>query len=129
MEYIITAIFFLASLFILVYSLGQLHLTLHYLKKRKRDRQENAGPVQISTPNNEPLPVVTVQLPVYNELFVVERLIDAVSSFNYPANRLEIQVLDDSTDQTVEIVRDKVNHLREQGVDIHHIRRSDRTGF
>src|ERR1019366_4453262 len=60
------------------------------------------------------LPMVTVQLPVYNERYVVERLIDAVCRLKYPRERLEIQVLDDSTDDTVEIVRAKVETLRRE---------------
>src|ERR1017187_2845989 len=58
------------------------------------------------------LPIVTVQLPVYNERYVVERLIDAVCRMDYPRERLDIQVLDDSTDDTGDIVRAKVKQLR-----------------
>jgi cellulose synthase/poly-beta-1,6-N-acetylglucosamine synthase-like glycosyltransferase len=75
------------------------------------------------------LPSVTTQLPVFNELNVVERLIDAVAAFQYPDNRHEIHVLDDSTDETRNIVAEKVRILQKQGVDIHHITRHDRTGF
>ncbi len=74
-------------------------------------------------------PIVTVQLPIYNELYVVGRLIDAVARLEYPAGRLEIQVLDDSTDETSLIVADLVAAWRARGVDIHHVRRADRTGF
>ena len=62
-----------------------------------------------------PLPRVTVQLPVYNECYVVERLIEAVCRLNYPRERLEIQVLDDSTDDTSELVRAQVKRFRAQG--------------
>ncbi|HSF17805.1 MAG TPA: cellulose synthase family protein [Vicinamibacteria bacterium] len=75
------------------------------------------------------LPKVTVQLPVFNELYVVERLIDSVCVLDYPRELLEIQVLDDSTDETAELARRRVAHHRERGVDIHHLHRSDRTGF
>jgi len=75
------------------------------------------------------LPVVTTQLPVYNERNVVERLIDAVAAFRYPAGRHEIQVLDDSTDETRRIVAAKVAQLKKRGVDIHHIIRHHRTGY
>jgi cellulose synthase/poly-beta-1,6-N-acetylglucosamine synthase-like glycosyltransferase len=74
-------------------------------------------------------PVVTVQLPLYNEMYVAERLIDAVCQLDYPAGRLEIQVLDDSTDETTEIVARIVADYRERGVDIRHLHRVDRTGF
>lgn len=75
------------------------------------------------------LPVVTVQLAVFNEMYVVERIIDAVCKLDYPKDRLEIQVLDDSTDETVGIARARVNHWKNQGFDIHHIHRQDRKGF
>jgi len=75
------------------------------------------------------LPTITTQLPVFNELNVVERLIDTVAAFLYPDGRHEIQVLDDSTDETRTIVAEKVRLLRQQGIDIHHITRPDRTGY
>ena len=75
------------------------------------------------------LPVVTTQLPVYNERNVIERLLDAVAAFHYPQGKHEIQVLDDSTDETRHIVARKVAQLKRQGVDIHHITRDRRTGF
>ncbi|MBI2922113.1 MAG: glycosyltransferase [Planctomycetes bacterium] len=77
----------------------------------------------------EDLPRVTVQLPIYNEMYVTERLIDAVCQLDYPREKLEIQVLDDSTDETVEISRRKVAEKRAQGFDIHFIHRTDRTGY
>lgn len=75
------------------------------------------------------LPVVTVQLPMYNELYVAERLLDSIALLDYPRDKLELQVLDDSTDETVAIVARKVAELRERGFDIVHIHRTDRTGF
>jgi cellulose synthase/poly-beta-1,6-N-acetylglucosamine synthase-like glycosyltransferase len=77
----------------------------------------------------ERLPRVTVQLPVYNELYVVERLIDSVCSLDYPRELLEIQVLDDSTDETRERARARVDLHRERGVAIRYLHRDDRTGF
>jgi len=76
-----------------------------------------------------PLPSVTVQLPVFNESRVVTRLIDAAAALEYPAGRLEIQVLDDSTDETRALAADAVARHRMRGVDIHHLCRSRRTGF
>ena len=75
------------------------------------------------------LPRVTVQLPLYNELYVVERLLQAVTALDYPRERLEIQVLDDSTDETRETARRAVGHYRAEGFDIHYVHRADRTGF
>jgi cellulose synthase/poly-beta-1,6-N-acetylglucosamine synthase-like glycosyltransferase len=74
-------------------------------------------------------PVVTVQLPIYNELYVAGRLIDAVAAFDYPKGRLEIQVLDDSTDETSLIAAEHIERWRARGVDIHHVRRAGRDGF
>jgi len=77
----------------------------------------------------EELPRVTVQIPAYNEMYVIERVIDAVCAFDYPADRLDIQVLDDSTDETQKIARNAVERWRDLGVDIDYIHREDRTGF
>jgi len=84
-------------------------------------------PVAQFTP--EDLPVITVQLPLFNELYVVERLLKAVTAIDYPREKLEIQVLDDSTDETVKLAEAVVARYAEQGFDIHYIHRSDRTGF
>ncbi len=75
------------------------------------------------------LPLVTVQLPVYNEAGVVERLVDAAAALDYPRDRLEIQLLDDSTDSTSQRAAGRVRYWREAGVTIEHIRRDDRSGF
>ncbi len=75
------------------------------------------------------LPVVTTQLPIFNELNVAERLIDAVAAMHYPWEKHEIQVLDDSTDETRDVVARKVAMLQQQGVQIHHITRKGREGY
>jgi len=74
-------------------------------------------------------PMVTVQLPVYNEQYVVERLIHSVCNLEYPREKLDIQVLDDSTDETQEKARGLADYYRRAGVDIHYIHRADRQGF
>jgi len=74
-------------------------------------------------------PCVTVQLPIFNERYVVERLIQSVCRFDYPKQLLEIQILDDSTDDTVDIVEATVKQMQSRGVDIHYIHREHRTGF
>lgn len=74
-------------------------------------------------------PVVTVQLPVYNEAYVVGRLIDASCAMIYPKEKLEIQMLDDSTDETVDVVKAQVERYQRLGYDIKHIRRTNRAGF
>jgi cellulose synthase/poly-beta-1,6-N-acetylglucosamine synthase-like glycosyltransferase len=74
-------------------------------------------------------PLVTVQLPVYNEQYVIERLLDAVAEIDYPADRLEVQILDDSTDATTDLIRDYLPKLEARGLRVFHLHRTDRTGF
>ena len=80
-------------------------------------------------PPLDPLPRVTVQLPFYNEMYVVDRLIDAVCQMDYPRELLEIQVLDDSTDETRQIAELAVRRRAAQGFDIKYLHRTDRTGY
>jgi cellulose synthase/poly-beta-1,6-N-acetylglucosamine synthase-like glycosyltransferase len=75
------------------------------------------------------LPRITVQLPLFNEMYVVERLLESVTKLDYPRHLLEIQVLDDSTDETVKIAEAAVEKHKREGFDIHYIHRADRTGF
>lgn len=77
----------------------------------------------------EDLPTVTMQLPIFNEVYVVERLLKSVSELDYPRERLQIQVLDDSTDDTKELTERCVRELRERGLNVERIHRVDRTGF
>jgi cellulose synthase/poly-beta-1,6-N-acetylglucosamine synthase-like glycosyltransferase len=104
-----------------LYGFHRWYLVWLYLRHRGRPA-EPAG-------RFDELPRVTVQLPLYNEMYVVERLIDAVAGLDYPRDRLEIQVLDDSTDESVEVARRVVARYREQGFDIVHRHRTDRSGF
>lgn len=83
----------------------------------------------LSLPAEEDFPFVTIQLPLYNEKYVVERLIDNVTLLDYPKDRFEIQVLDDSSDETQELVREKVAYYRAQGFQIEQVRRPVRKGF
>ncbi|MDP6779342.1 MAG: glycosyltransferase, partial [Candidatus Latescibacteria bacterium] len=89
----------------------------------------NKGKLPIPVGEFGDLPRVTIQLPVYNEVYVVERLIRAAAAIDYPNELLEIQVLDDSTDETTEVAQRCVTELRASGIDIVHIHRRDRTGF
>jgi cellulose synthase/poly-beta-1,6-N-acetylglucosamine synthase-like glycosyltransferase len=121
LEFVFIAIYGLALCFIFSYSIIQIYLVHSYLKKsRSQDKVLDI---------NSKLPMVTVQLPLFNELYVVERLIDAVIKFNYPKELLEIQILDDSTDETVDIVRSKIQPYVQDGFSIQHIHRIDRSGF
>ncbi len=104
-----------------LYGVHRLLLVIDFLRTRSRASQCPPAPAE--------WPLVTVQLPLYNEMYVASRLIDAVAALDYPRDRLEIQVLDDSTDETRDIVAAKVAEKRRDGVDIVHIHRTDRTGF
>src|SRR6188472_494191 len=75
------------------------------------------------------LPIVTIQLPLYNEKYVAIRLINAVCQMDYPKEKLQIQVLDDSDDNTMELIRSLVNDYKTRGFDITHIHRTDRSGY
>ncbi len=104
----------------------QLTLARSYLRRAKFA----PGPKLVHAPPDAgALPHVTIQLPVYNERHVIERLIDRVAALDYPRDRLEIQVLDDSTDETVALAAARIAHHRARGINIHHLRRSDRTDF
>src|SRR5262249_38733686 len=74
-------------------------------------------------------PKVTVQLPIYNERYVIERLIEAVAQFDYPRELLDIQILDDSVDETQQVARDCVERHQRLGVPIVYIQRDNREGF
>lgn len=80
-------------------------------------------------PLPDELPTVTVQLPLFNEMYVAARLIDAVAALDWPIDRLQIQVLDDSTDETSDICRERARSLTALGYDVEHLHRTDRTGF
>jgi len=119
---IIVILYALSILFVLFHSLFDAHLIIHYLRSQNKKKYPVA--------DQNFVPFVTIQLPVYNELYVIERLLDAVSVIEYPEDKIEIQVLDDSTDETSKIIADKIvvinkNNLRK----IHHIQRQSREGF
>ncbi|MGQ9806171.1 MAG: cellulose synthase family protein [Chlorobiales bacterium] len=117
------ALYALSMVVILVFSLGQVHLLFQYFKTRQISKPE---PTSLS---DSELPFVTVQLPIYNELYVAERLLHAVSNFDYPKDKFEIHVLDDSTDETSEILARAVEMLRADGFRIERFHRSERHGF
>jgi cellulose synthase/poly-beta-1,6-N-acetylglucosamine synthase-like glycosyltransferase len=127
MELFILVIYAIPLVFIFSYSLVQLSLIINYLGKRQLSTV--GVPIINYQLSINKTPFVTIQLPIYNELYVVERLIDAVAAFDYPKDRYEIQVLDDSTDETVEIIARKIKEIQVSGIDIQHIRRTDRKGF
>jgi cellulose synthase/poly-beta-1,6-N-acetylglucosamine synthase-like glycosyltransferase len=108
-----------------MYALAQLNLLYNYLSsKKKRSTCE-----KFDLNNPEEVPYVTIQLPVFNEMYVMERLLDNIALLDYPKDKLEIQVLDDSTDETVHSTKAHVDKLAATGLDIKHITRTNRVGF
>src|SRR5678815_820925 len=120
-ETLTLAAYFFFLIILAIYGWHRYYLV--YLYMRYRDREPKALPPLVS------FPVVTIQLPLYNEMYVADRLIEAVCAIDYPRDRLEIQVLDDSTDVTRSIAEQTVLRLATQGIDIKYIHRGDRTGF
>lgn len=113
-------LYFFALLILFTFGAHGFVMVYHYLKN---GRQKN-GQLPL-----EHEPVVTIQLPIFNEFYVVKRLIDAICNLHYPKEKLEIQVLDDSTDETVDVVAGIVKEYQQQGFDIKQIHRVVRTGF
>ena len=113
--------YFAVLLLLAVYGIHRLVIVALYRLSRSRAPRDLRS--------MEIWPRVTVQLPLFNELYVAERLLEAAAAIDYPGDRLEIQVLDDSTDATRDIVARKVAELRRRGVDIVHLLRTDRKGF
>jgi cellulose synthase/poly-beta-1,6-N-acetylglucosamine synthase-like glycosyltransferase len=109
---------------IFYYSVVQVSLAAAYVRSRKKRALEIAPLFDITN-----APKVTVQLPMYNEMYVAERIIDTTAELDYPRDKFQIQVLDDSTDETKEIIANKVKELAAKGIDIIHIHRTDRTGY
>lgn len=126
LPYFLFSIYAFALLYITAYCLLQLNLLRHY--RRHRRAAATVMPLRWSVDRPD-LPLVTVQLPIYNEYYVIERLLAHVVAFAYPRDRLDIQVLDDSDDETVALVRDLVARYRAQGVQIEQVRRPVRQGY
>jgi len=120
-ETLILASYFFVLLILAVYGWHRYYLVYIYMK-HKHEQPVPKGAF-------DELPVVTIQLPLYNEMYVVDRLVDAVCLIDYPREKLEIQVLDDSTDETRQIAELAVRRHALQGTDIKYIHREDRTGY
>jgi cellulose synthase/poly-beta-1,6-N-acetylglucosamine synthase-like glycosyltransferase len=117
----IIVVYFVVLSILAIFGTHRYYMVYLYLKNRKNSAK----------PKEEfsELPFVTIQLPMYNEMYVAERLIDAVVKMDYPKDLFEIQVLDDSTDETVFIASRRVKFYQEQGIDIHYLHREHRQGF
>ena len=121
---IILGIYGACLILIFYYSCVQMSLAIAYVRNRKK-RKEELVPVYIE----ETTPKVTIQLPMFNEMYVAERIIETIAEFDYPLDRFQIQVLDDSTDETKDIIAAKVAEVAARGINIQHIHRIDRTGY
>ncbi|MEL6404903.1 MAG: glycosyltransferase [Chloroflexota bacterium] len=117
---LLTTLYILSACVLALYTLGHGILLVQYLRKRGQGSQADVAPLEMYPP-------VTVQLPVYNERHVALRLIDAVAMLDYPADKLQIQILDDSTDSTTGSI---ARHIRQYAhLDIMHVRRPKREGY
>jgi cellulose synthase/poly-beta-1,6-N-acetylglucosamine synthase-like glycosyltransferase len=117
----VMAPYFVVMVILAMYGIHRYVLVYHFYKNRKR--------IAPPPPEISEWPRVTVQLPIYNERYVIERLVDAVAQFDYPRELLDIQVLDDSTDETQEVARNCVERYQQLGLPISYIHRDNREGF
>ena len=111
-------LFIISAIIITAYTLNFYYLT--FLSAR---RKEVLTTTELGTPS------VTIQLPIYNEKYVAKRLVDAVCALDYPKEKMKIMILDDSDDDTVELLADAVNDYKKQGFQIEHVRRGTRKGY
>lgn len=117
-------IFIMITWILMIYTLNFYYLTYQSRNNHKHERAKRAKLALSGS-----LPTVTVQLPLYNEKYVARRLIDAVCSMDYPKDRLQVQVLDDSDDDTVDLIASIVHEYQIKGFDIEHLHRTDRSGY
>src|SRR5262252_9030143 len=115
------AAYFFVLIILAIYGWHRYYLVYLYMKNRDKEPTRQ--------PPLDPLPLVTIQLPLYNEMYVADRLIEAVCRIEYPRERLEIQVLDDSTDETGSIADLAVRRFAAQGFDIKYFHRTNRVGY
>src|SRR6185503_2434432 len=118
---LILVIYFFVLSILAIYGWHRYYLVYLYMKNRDK--------APVPAPPLREFPPVTIQLPIYNEMYVADRLIDAVCDVTYPRELLEIQVLDDSTDETTEIAELAVRRHAARGFDISYLHRVDRTGY
>ena len=125
LSYIIFAIYSIAILLVFFYGLAQTNLLVNYLQSKKN---KNIKP-KFNFEKSDEIPFVTIQLPLYNEKYVVDRLLNNIITLQYPSDKLEIQVLDDSTDESLQITEALVTSLQKKGFNIKFMHRNNRSGF
>jgi cellulose synthase/poly-beta-1,6-N-acetylglucosamine synthase-like glycosyltransferase len=121
---VILVIYGLCLLLIFFYSLIQLSLAIAYVRNKKKQQSRVTPDFDLAS-----APKVTVQLPMFNEMYVAERIIETVAEMDYPRDKFQIQVLDDSTDETKDIIANKCAEVVARGINIQHVHRTDRTGY
>ncbi len=109
---------------IFFYSVIQLSLAIAYIRNKKKQQSRVTPAFDLAN-----APKVTVQLPMFNEMYVAERIIETVAEMDYPRDKFQIQVLDDSTDETKDIIANKCAEVAARGINIQHVHRVDRTGY
>ena len=130
-QYVWLIIYLFALVALFTYGMNCYLLMIFYRLKRPQARRQHAAIKKKFYRNvaAQDWPTVTIQLPIFNERYVVERLIQSVCRFDYPRELLEIQILDDSTDDTADIAKAVAGQMRDRGFDIQYIHRDHRTGF
>jgi cellulose synthase/poly-beta-1,6-N-acetylglucosamine synthase-like glycosyltransferase len=130
MSLVITLLYGTAALFLAAFGFWELRMLTHFLRNREAIRgisaDENVSPA--SAQGIDP-PTVTIQIPLFNERTSAEQIILAASAQDYPKDRFDVQVLDDSTDETPQIVAKVVEQMRAQGIQIEHLHRDNRRGY
>jgi cellulose synthase/poly-beta-1,6-N-acetylglucosamine synthase-like glycosyltransferase len=120
----ILVIYGLCLVLIFFYSVIQLSLAIAYVRNKKKQQSRVTPDFDLAS-----APKVTVQLPMFNEMYVAERIIETVAEMDYPRDKFQIQVLDDSTDETKDIIANKCAEVAARGINIQHVHRTDRTGY
>ena len=130
MSFAITVLYGAAALFLAAFGFWELRMLVHFLRNREAIRGTPSYESDRPAPGPETVPpTVTIQIPLYNERTAAEQIILAASAQDYPRDRFDVQVLDDSTDETPQIVAKVVEELRARGVRIEHLHRDNRRGY
>ena len=122
-SYLIIGIYIFSLITVFLYSLYQLKMLFFYKRNKKEIKQKTRFLKE------EDLPKVTIQLPLYNERYVLKRLLESVTTLDYPSNKLQIQILDDSSESDHQFTKAIVNEFQKQGHSLDYLHRKNRKGF
>tara|TARA_Y100000766_G_C18906352_1_gene605983 strand:+ start:174 stop:1694 length:1521 start_codon:yes stop_codon:yes gene_type:complete len=126
--FIINSLVFLYTVSLItffIFSLVQLNLLFNYLTNKNITNNHSKWNFN----NKSVIPYVTVQLPVYNEFYVIKGLLNSIEKIKYPKEKIELQVLDDSNDESSKLIEQITKKMKRKGINIHHIKRNNREGF